>query len=369
LTDSRFEKFARIMVDHSASIKAGDMVAITSSTDAEPFIRVLYGIILERGAYPHVLFDFENYEEVHFRHASDEQLDFVPFFHKMAFEQFDVLLKVRAETNTRALTNVSLERRSHWMNRLSKLLAVQMRRGASNELRWVSTIFPARAYAIEAEMGCEEYQDFFFQACYADDATPDPVARWQSVQEAQRRYIDYIQGHDLVEIHSPNADLKLSIRGRKFVNASGRHNLPDGEIYTGPVESSVNGWVRYTYPAVYHGDMVQGVELTFKDGKVVKASAEKNQDLLLHTINTDPGASYLGEFAIGTNYQIDRFTRNILLDEKIGGSFHMALGAGYPETGSQNQSAIHWDMICDIREDSEILVDGEVFYRNGKFTF
>jgi aminopeptidase len=157
------------------------------------------------------------------------------------------------------------------------------------------------------------------------------------------------------------------VRGRVFINCFGDNNLPDGEIFTGPVEDSAEGWVRYTYPAVYQGRVVEGIELTFEKGRVTKASASKNQDLLLQMLESDAGARYIGEFAIGTNFEINRFTHNILLDEKIGGSFHMALGAGYPESGSLNKSAIHWDMICDLRQDSEILVDGELMYRNGRF--
>ncbi len=194
--------------------------------------------------------------------------------------------------------------------------------------------------------------------------------RWhtgKSVQAEQQRVIDWISGHDRVQVRGPNAELSLSIKGRKMINSCGEHNLPDGEIYTGPVENSANGWVRYTYPAMYQGRIVEGIELMFEDGKVVKASARKNQELLLQMLDTDAGARYLGEFAIGTNFEIDRFTRSILLDEKIGGSFHMALGAGYPETGSVNKSAIHWDMICDIRQDSEVRMDGELLYRNGRF--
>lgn len=164
-----------------------------------------------------------------------------------------------------------------------------------------------------------------------------------------------------------NVDLTLSIKGRRFVNACGEHNLPDGEIYTGPVEDSVKGWVRFTFPAVYQGRIVEGIELNFENGKVAKAMARQNQDFLHQMLETDPNARYIGEFAIGTNYGINRFTRSILLDEKIGGSFHMALGAGYPETGSQNRSLIHWDMICDLRQDSEIRLDGELFYKNGEF--
>jgi aminopeptidase len=231
----------------------------------------------------------------------------------------------------------------------------------------MSTLFPTAAYAMEAEMGLNEYEDFVFRACHADDNTIDPVAYWQGVEREQERIIGRVAGHDRVQVRGPNADLTLSIKGRIFKNASGQQNLPDGEIYTGPVEDSVNGWVRYTYPAVYQGRAVEGIELTFENGRVVKASARKNEEFLLRMLDTDAGARYLGEFAIGTNFEIDRFTRNILFDEKIGGSFHMALGAGYPETGSVNKSIIHWDMICDLRSEAEIRVDGEALYRNGKF--
>jgi aminopeptidase len=279
-----------------------------------------------------------------------------------------VLIKIRSESNTRALSQVDLGRLSRRYKSLSALIAAQMQRGATGALRWMSTQFPTHAYAMEAEMGFEAYQDFFFRTCHIDPQTPDPVACWRQIHAQQQGYINRIEGGDRVELRGPNVDLHLSIKERKFVNASGQHNLPDGEIYTGPVENSVNGWVRFTYPAVYQGQVVSGIELTFVDGKVVKATAEMNQDLLLRNLDADAGSRYVGEFAIGTNYQVDQFTKNILLDEKIGGSFHMALGAGYPETGNRNKSAIHWDMICDLRQDSEIRLDNEVIYRNGQFT-
>jgi len=323
---------------------------------------------LERGGYPHILLDIPNQDEIFFAHAPDELLDFVPIFHRLAFEQFEVLIKLRSEANTRSLTRVDGVRLARRNKTISTLLAAQMQRGATGALRWMSTQFPTQAYAMEAEMGFEAYQDFFFRTCFADAQTADPIARWRQVHAQQQHYIDLIEGHDRVDLHGPNVDLRLSIKDRKFVNASGQHNLPDGEIYTGPVENSVNGWVRFTYPAVYQGQVVSGVELTFEDGKVVKATADKNEDLLLRNLDADAGSRYVGEFAIGTNYQVDRFTKNILLDEKIGGSFHMALGAGYPETGNLNKSTIHWDMICDLRQDSEIRLDNEVIYRNGQFT-
>jgi aminopeptidase len=195
----------------------------------------------------------------------------------------------------------------------------------------------------------------------------DPVAYWRGVQAEQARLVDWLKGRERVTVRGPNVDLTLSIKDRTFLNADGQRNMPDGEIFTGPVEDSVSGWVKFTYPAVAYGREVEGVEITFEQGKVLKATARKNEDFLLKTLAMDPGAGYLGEFAIGTNFGIQRFTRSILFDEKIGGTIHMAFGAGYPETGSQNKSALHWDMICDMRADSEIRVDGDLLYQNGQF--
>jgi aminopeptidase len=367
MTDLRHRKFAKLLVDYSTHVSPGDRVAITATTAAEPLLKALYQRVLERGGSPHLLIDLPGQDELLFAYASDDQLDDIPSFHKMAFEQFDVLIKIRSELNSRSLSAVDTARLARRQKALSVLLGAQMRRGADKSLRWMSTLYPTAAYAMEAEMGTEEYQAFFFRACHVDENTSDPVAYWQSIQVEQQRAIDWISGHDHVEVRGPNAELSLSIKGRKMVNACGEHNLPDGEIFTGPVEDSANGWVRYTYPAMYQGRIVEGIELTFKAGKVVKASARKNEELLLKMLETDAGARYLGEFAIGTNFEIDRFTHSILLDEKIGGSFHMALGAGYPETGSVNKSAIHWDMICDIRQDSEVRMDGDLLYQNGRF--
>lgn len=367
MSDTRIEKFARILVDYSTQVKPGDRVGITGTTLAVPLVQALYGLILERGAFPYALMDFPEQEEIFYAHAKAEQFQTIPPFHKMAFEEFDVLIKARSEANTRALSQVDAARQAQRQAGLAPLLQAQMRRGAAGSLRWMSTLFPTPAYAMEAEMGLAAYEDFFYAACAASDEVADPVAHWEAVRRQQERYIQLLQGHDRIEIHSPNAELSLSIRGRTFVNACGGHNMPDGEIYTGPVEDSLNGWVRYTYPAVYQGRVVEGIELRFEQGKVVGASALRNQDLLLRMLDIDSGARYVGEFAIGTNYHIDRFTRNILLDEKIGGSFHMAVGAGYPETGSLNRSQIHWDMICSLGDESEIRADGTPVYRAGRF--
>ncbi len=361
----RIEKFAHILVDYSANIQPGDRVAIEATTAAEPLVRALYKRILERGGHPYLLLDLIDQNELFYAYGGEDQFSFTPPLRKLAYDEFESRIFVRSEVNTRALSMVKPAHQAMRQRAEAPILEAQMQRGAAKEFKWVTTQYPTSGYAEEAGMKLDKYEDFLFRACHADQ--DDPVAYWKSVEEKQRKIIKAIEGGEKVALRGPNVDLTLSIKGRKFNNACGQHNMPDGEIYTGPVEESVNGWVKFTYPAVYQGRAVEGVELTFVEGRVFKASAQENQDFLLKMLETDEGSRYLGEFAIGTNFDIDQFTNNILFDEKIGGSFHMALGAGYPETGSKNKSSIHWDLICDMRKDAEILVDGEVIYRNGDF--
>jgi aminopeptidase len=226
------------------------------------------------------------------------------------------------------------------------------------ELRWCYTVFPTYASAQEADMSLAEYQDFVYGAGLLD--SPDPVAAWIEEGQRQRELIDWLAGKDRVVLKGANIDLTLSIKDRKFKEADGKYNFPDGEIFTGPVEDSANGWIRFSYPAIYEGKEVSDIELWFEQGK-----AGKGQELLTSLLDMDAGARYLGELGIGTNYGIQRFTKNMLFDEKMGGTTHLALGASYPETGGQNESGLHWDMLCDMSE-SEIIVDGELFYKNGR---
>ncbi len=362
-----YHNIAQILVDHSTAVKAGDRVAIETTINAEPLVRDLYELVLQRGAHPHLLLNLPEQEKILFDYANADQLAFTPLFQQMVTEQFEVYIRVRADIDPRLLSGVAGEKQSLRQKGMAPVRNAMLRRGATKSLRWVLTQIPTEGYAREAGMSLAEYSAFAFSACHVDEHTADPVAHWEGIQRSQQKMVETIEGHDQVKLQGPNVDLSLSVKGRKFNNSFGRHNLPDGEIYTGPVENSVEGWVRFTYPAIYQGQAVEGVELKFEKGRVMSARAEVGEQLLLAMIASDEGSHYLGEFAIGTNYEIDRFTRNILFDEKIGGSFHMALGAGYPETGSKNTSTIHWDMICDMRNESQILADGEVIYRNGKF--
>lgn len=372
MADLRVQKYAKILVEHSTRVKSGDRILLEGTTAAEPLLRELYIQILEKGGHPHLMMALPgtmpfSQDEMYLTYASDAQLDFVPTFYKLAYEQFEGRVRIHSATNTKGTSNIDPAK----IQRRSKATAViteaQFRRGADDSFKWVTTLFPTEGYAQDANMSLKEYEDFVFGAVHANEE--DPIKFWNEVRQKQQSAVDFMKGKNQVVLRGPNVDLTLSVKGRTFMNSHGVHNMPDGEIYTGPVEDSVNGWVKFTYPANYGGTSVEGAELTFSNGRVTSAKADKNQDFLLKTLESDEGSRFLGEFAIGTNFDIQQFTGNILFDEKIGGSFHMALGAGYPETGSKNKSSIHWDMICDMRTDSEILVDSELFYKNGQFVF
>ena len=365
--DPRLVRLAHLLVDYSVNVQPGDRVWIEATTAAEDAVRAVFQRVLEKGGHPQILLTFPEQEALFLEHADGDQLDLVPPFAKLAADEFECRIRFYSETNTRSQTNSDSAKAKQRQKALSQVQQVVMRRGANGSMRWLSTGFPTIAYAMEADMSLSDYEDFVYGACHVDDRTPDPVAYWQQTERDQAVLVDRLAGHDVVTLKGPDVDLRLSIKGRTFMNSCGHHNMPDGEIFTGPVEPSVEGWVRFTYPAVYGGRVVEGVELTFQQGKVIKATAKKNQNFLHEMLSSDNGAVYLGEFAIGTNFGIDRFTKNILFDEKIGGTFHMALGAGYPETGSVNKSAIHWDMICDMRQDATITVDGDLFYKDGAF--
>ena len=372
MADPRVTNFSKVLVERCTNTKPGDRILIEATTVAEPLVRELYIQILEKGGQPHVLLQLPDmfwpgHEDLLMMHGDDGQIDFVPTFQKLAYEQFEGRIRIHSATNTRSQTNIDSSRLQRRSKSTGGITETQMRRGAEGKFKWVTTLYPTDGYAQDAEMSFEQYEDFVFRAVHANES--DPVAYWDQVEKGQQAAVDFMAGKKQVVLHGPNVDLTLSVKGRTFLNSCGTHNMPDGEIFTGPVEESINGWVKFTYPAIYQGVAVEGAELTFSDGKVTQARADKNQDFLLKMLESDSGSRYLGEFAIGTNFEIDKFTGQILFDEKIGGSFHMALGAGYPETGAKNKSAIHWDMICDMRTDSEILVDGELFYKNGKFVF
>jgi aminopeptidase len=366
MADPRVEAVARILVDYSVDIQPGQFVQIRGAPEGAPLILAVYQRVLERGGHPWLRLSLDDAAEILFKTASDEQLDFVPDVDRRLIEEIDATIGVWTETNTKALTHVDPGKQARVQAARRPLNERFFERVANKELKWVGTAYPTLAFAQDAEMSLREFEDFVYGAAMVHE--PDPVAAWQAVSREQQRLIDWLVGKEQVRLVGPDTDLTLSIKGRGWENCDGRMNFPDGEIFTAPLEDSVNGHVRFSYPACTDGREVEDVRLWFESGKVVKATAAKNEEFLLTMLDTDDGARTLGEFAFGTNQGVQRFTKNILFDEKIGGTVHMAVGFGFPEVGSQNKSAIHWDMICDLRQGGEVWVDGVLFAKDGKFT-
>jgi aminopeptidase len=354
-----------MLVNYSVAVKPGDKVSITGPSLAEPLIKAVYTEVLKAGGLPFTSIVLPGLQEIFYKHANDSQLAYIPEPVRLNLETCDAEINIMGDENTKALSNVDPNRMALRRKATAALMQKFMERAARGEVRWTLTLFPNHASAQDAEMSLSEYEDFVYNACMPD--MNDPVGYWKKVSAQQAKIIDWLKGKQNVHVLGKETDLRLSIAGRTFINCDCKENVPDGEIFTGPVEDSAEGQVYFSYPTLYGGHEVTGVRLWFEKGKVVKASAEKNEDFLLKTLDTDEGSRYLGEFAIGTNKGIQRFTGEILFDEKIGGSFHMALGEGYPESGSVNHSGLHWDMICDLRDGGEIWVDDELLYRDGDF--
>jgi aminopeptidase len=366
MSDTRLQRLADVLVNYSTEVQPGEWVGILGDVVALPALREVYSAVLRAGGNPTLLISDETMTRDFLRAANDDQIAWVDPTMTLYHEQADVYIRLGSSQNTRAMTNIPATRVQRVAAARRQWLDTRLNRAAEGKMKWVGTWYPNPASAQEANMSLEEYEAFVFGATFCD--LNDPVAEWRSISAMQQRKVDWLIGKKDVICKGPNVDLTLSIEGRTFVNSDGHRNMPSGEIFTGPVEDSVNGWVRFSYPSIVGGRAVSGIELRFVDGKVVEASARENEELLFAQLDTDAGSRYLGEFAIGTNFGIQQFTGNILFDEKIGGTIHMAIGTGYPETGSRNRSAVHWDMICDMREDSEIRIDGDLFYQNGQFT-
>lgn len=366
MSDPRLAKLADICVNFSTKVKPGDYVQIIGDYQvADSFITLLYEKTLEAGGNPIVTLESKRLMEIFYKKAALEQLQWIAPDRLLRVEKIDVNIMIHATENTKNLTNVDLDKQAVANSAARDMTNMFFNRAAAGEVRWTYVQYPCVAFAQEADMSLEEYEEFVYHATFADQ--DDPVSAWKKLHNDQEKAIQWLKGKDLVEIKGPTCDLRMSVKDRTWVNCSGLLNMPDGEIFTGPVEDSVNGWVEFNYPDASYGREVDGIRLEFKDGKVIKASAEKGDDFLQKQLDIDEHARFVGELGIGTNYGIDRFTKNMLFDEKIGGTFHLALGSGYPETGSKLDSAIHWDMLCNINQDSEIRVDGGLLYKDGKF--
>ena len=365
MPDPRVARLAQLLVEYSMKVQPGERIAVSGSTQAEPIMLECMRQILRAGAHPHLIPIFSSQDYILFKEANDEQLRYISPLMATVIEEFDGFLQFSSTTNSRQLSGIDPERQGLRAKARAPLMKRYMERHSNRDLRILITMFPTAAQAQDAEMSLVELEDYVYASTYCDG--DDPVSTWENIYAQQQRLVDWLQGKQSVVVKGADVNLALSIKGREFANAHGDINMPDGEIYTSPVEDSLEGWIRFSYPAIMRGQEVIGVELRFEAGKVVEASAEKGEALLLQMLDVDEGARYVGESAIGTNQRINRFIRNMLFDEKMGDTIHLALGAGFSEIGGKNESGIHWDMLCSMKNGGKIYIDDELFYDSGEF--
>jgi len=366
MPDPRISKLAKLITEYSVSVKPGDEVLVRAEAEAIPLVRELVREIVGRGGYPLVMLSESSLDEIFYRYADEKVLRHLSPIEKFVQEKVDVMISVLSASHSKPLVGIDPDRIRIRRAARAELTEIFMRRQATGELRWNLTIYPTNALAQEAGMGPVEYEDFIYRACMVD--REDPIREWRDQAKIQEKIAALLSRIDELRVVSDETDLTLKVGGRKWLNDDGRHNMPAGEVFTAPVEDSAEGLIRFSFPAVWGGFEVEGVKLKFERGRVVEAYAEKGEDKLRKILEADEGARRLGEVAFGLNYNITRHTKQILIDEKIGGTMHLALGAAYPETGGVNKSAIHWDLIVDMKR-GKVYGDGDLIYENGRFLY
>ncbi len=366
MRDPRIEKLAALITDYSLDLREGQVYRIDGEEIAIPLAVALYRAALHRGAQPYTKIVPSGLDEIELQHASEEQLSHIPELERLASDRLDAWTSLWGTVNTRSLTRADPERRRLQLSTHYRMVNRRWERISTGELAWCGTLYPSQGHAQDAEMSLAEYEDFVHGACHTREGD-DPIAHWQGVSASlTARARDF---EDLCELRivGPDTDLRVVVEGRRWMPSDGKHNMPDGEIFTSPVETGTSGEIYFAFPSVFQGQEVENVRLRFEDGRVVHAEASSGEDYLRSLLETDSGAKILGEVAFGLNYEIDRFTRDILFDEKIGGTMHVALGGGFDEAGTENKSDLHWDLICDLREEGEVYADGELVWKAGAF--
>lgn len=365
MNQAQLKKMAHTMIHYSLKLQKGDWFVIRCHPIAKSLAKEVYKEALAVGAHPQVWFEDQEFDELFYKHATDEQLTYIDPISKLRIENLDALLFIQGSENTKALANVPSEKMVKSIQAKKELNNIYFERADSGALKWCICQFPTNSAAQDAEMSREEYEEFVFNACLLNEE--DPVQAWTNLRDHQAKIIDYLSDKKELRFKSLDTDLTLSVDGRTWINSSATNNFPSGEVFTSPIEDSANGVIRFSFPGVFMDKPIEDITLTFEDGKVVDAKAKAGNELLQQVLDTDEGARFLGECAIGTNYGIQNFTKNILFDEKLGGTIHLAVGRGFGEAGGKNVSSIHWDLICDMKEGGEIYADGELFYKDGKF--
>ncbi len=366
--DPRITRWAKTLVSYCLGVRPGQSVLIASTPLAEPLVSEVYREVLRAGGHPIPHIELPSLREILLTEGNEGQLAWLDPSVKLLIEQVDARLRIEAEPNTRSLAAVDPRRQAIAGRTGREVRQITSRRSLSGELRWCGTLYPTEAHAQDADMSLADFTEFVYEACFLN--SPDPAEAWRELGRHQQFYVDWLAGKQMVHVVGPETDLRLSIAGRSFRNSDGKRNFPSGEFFTSPVEDSAEGVIRFTIPSSVGGRLVQDVRLRFEGGVVVEASAAVGEAYLREMLSMDEGSNRVGEFAFGNNFGIQRGIRNILFDEKIGGTVHMALGNSYPETGGKNVSALHWDMVCDLRAAAgggEVYVDDTLFFKDGRF--
>ncbi len=361
-----YEKLANIAVEYSLKVQKGDYVVIIGPPLAKELFQALQIKILKAGAHVDLIPKLADTQAIFFQYASEEQLSKVKSIEDLLAKEVDCLVEILSGYNTRSLSSVDPHKLSKYIDspERKKVKEIFEERSLKGELKWVIVPYPCQANAQEASMNLLTYSDFVFKSLFLDKE--NPTEEWRKLHKNQEIAIKYLNQVDHIQVLGKETDLSLSVKSRKWKNCSGQNNLPDGEVYTGPIEDSVNGHITFTYPGLYFGKEIEDIYLEFKDGKVINAHARKGEELLNELLKIE-NANIIGEFAIGTNYGVTKFTKNMLFDEKMGGTIHCALGLGFEDTGSKNKSTVHWDILKDMKiPGSKIIADGNVIYEEGK---
>jgi aminopeptidase len=365
MNDPRYDRLAELVLEHSLGLQAGQVLRIQGTTAAAPLILALHRGAIRRGAHAYAAVEVDEFKELLIDHGSDEQLDFVSPIDLREAEHIDAAITIWAESNTRALTRVDPARHQRQIA-AERLVAMRRRdRVEKGQLRWCGTLCPTNAHAQDADMSLGDYEEFVFRACHVLD--DDPVGHWRGIGAELEARAAELGGVRELRIVGEDTDLTVGVEGRRWRAARGLQNMPDGEVYTSPVETAVNGTIRFGFPSLFEGREIEDPRLRFENGRVVEVEATGGKAYLEALLQMDDGAATAGELAFGLNYEIDRFTRNILFDEKIGGTMHLALGLGFEDLGGKNRSSLHLDLICDLRRDGEVYADGELIWRAGRF--
>ena len=357
------EKYANLLVKYCLRIKPGQRVLVRTTTEAEPLLKYIYQELLKAGAYTEFQIQFSEMEWSLATYGASDQKERPSELYQLAVETFDAILTIQAPLNTKELSSIPANKKIAHSETLAKIKQTFMIRSGNGELRWTLCTYPTAAAAQEMGLSLSDYETFFMKACFLDKS--DPTAEWKTLSKNQESITQKLNSVSHMQFKGPNIDLSFSVEGRRWINSDGQRNMPSGEIFSAPIENSVNGYIRFDYPIVYLGQEIHNIDLTVKDGIIEKWDAEKGRGILDELFKI-PGSRQFGEVAIGTNYRISTGTKNILFDEKIGGTIHMAVGASYPETGGQNQSSVHLDFIAGMRE-GQIIADGKVIYEKGYF--